>query len=272
MILSALASSSVAALPAADGGGGFHAPEPGIFWLPLIGSGDWAITEQMVWGGIITVVLAVGLVALSRKAAVVPSKGQWMLEGFYNFARNGIARDMIGSKEFLKYVPLLFTLFSLILFGNLLGIFPLAMNPVNGKIGFPIAYVVIVYVIYHTIGIKKMGLGGYFKHMVPPGLPKWIVPVVFLLELVTYFITRPLTLALRLFGNMFAGHMVIVLFVSAGAFFLLEGGPLLKLLSIPAFLMSAVMVVFEALVQFLQAYVFTLLTASYIAGALADDH
>ena len=92
-----------------------------------------------------------------------------------------------------------------------------------------------------------------------------------MLEFITYFITRPLTLALRLFGNMFAGHMLIVLFVSAGAFFLTQGIAF-KLLSVPTFVMAAAMFVFEALVQFLQAYVFTLLAASYIAGALADDH
>jgi F-type H+-transporting ATPase subunit a len=95
--------------------------------------------------------------------------------------------------------------------------------------------------------------------------------VILPLELITYFITRPLTLALRLFGNMFAGHMLIVLFVSAGAYFLTQG-VLFKLLSVPTFAMAAVMTLFEALVQFLQAYVFTLLSASYIAGALADDH
>jgi F-type H+-transporting ATPase subunit a len=211
------------------------------------------------------------MVQLSKRAAVVPTKGQWMLEGFYNFSRNGIARDMIGSREFLRFVPLLFTLFSLILVNNLFGIMPPIMFPTMSKIGFPIALTLVVYVVYHAIGIKKHGLGGYFAHMLPAGLPGWIKPVIFVLELITYFITRPLTLALRLFGNMFAGHMLIVLFVSAGAYFITQG-VLFKLLSVPTFAMAAVMTLFEALVQFLQAYVFTLLAASYIAGALADDH
>ena len=92
----------------------------------------------MVWGGISVLILSVVMVALSRKAAVVPSKGQWLFEGFYNFPRNSVARDMIGTKEFRRFVPLLVTLFAMILFYNLMGIFPLAMNPVNGKIGIQI--------------------------------------------------------------------------------------------------------------------------------------
>ncbi|MGN7246504.1 F0F1 ATP synthase subunit A [Janibacter anophelis] len=259
------------ALPAA-GGGEFHPPTPEIFWQPLFEVGGIVVTNQMAWAAIVTAVVSIALIALSRKAAVVPSKGQWLLEGFYNFPRNSVARDMIGTKEFRKFVPLIVTLFTMVLFYNLMGIFPFAMNPVTGKIGFPIALTIVVYVVYHWIGFQKMGFLGYFKHMIPPGLPSWIVPVVFLLELITYFVTRPLTLALRLFGNMFAGHMVIYLFVTAGAYFLLDGGVLLKVLSLPTFLMAGVMVLFEALVQFLQAFVFVLLTSSYIAGALADDH
>ena len=271
MILTALAAGTTTAVVAAEGGAGFETPTPDIFWLPLIGEGDWAITEQMVWGGVSVVLLSVVMVALSKKAAIVPSKGQFYMESFYNIARNGIARDMIGTKNFLKFVPLLFSLFSLILLNNWFGILPPVMNPTFGRIGFPIALTLVVYVVYHWIGIRKMGLGGYFKHLVPPGLPGWIKPAIFVLEFITYFITRPLTLALRLFGNMFAGHMLIVLFVSAGAFFLTQGIGF-KLLSLPTFVMAAAMFVFEALVQFLQAYVFTLLAASYIAGALADDH
>ena len=260
------------ALPAA-GGGEFNPPTPEIFWQPLFEVGGIVVTNQMAWAAIVTAVVSIVLIALSRKAAVVPSKGQWLLEGFYNFPRNSVARDMIGTKEFRKFVPLIVTLFTMVLFYNLMGIFPFAMNPVTGKIGFPIALTIVVYVVYHWVSIEKMGLVGYLKHMVPPGLPGWIVPFVFLLELVTYLITRPLTLALRLFGNMFAGHMVIYLFVTGAFFFLLHGdGVLLRLLSLPTFAMAGVMLIFEILVQFLQAFVFALLASSYIAGAVAEDH
>ena len=268
MTLSALAR----ALPA-SGGESYQPPTPEIFWQPLFEVGGLTVTNQMAWSAIITAVLSVVLVALSKNASVVPSKKQWLLEGVYNFPRNSVARDMIGTKEFKKFVPLLVTLFLMVLFYNFAGSFFLTMNPVNGKVGFPIALTLVVYVVYHWIGIQRMGLGGYFKHMVPPGLPGWIVPFVFLLELITYFITRPLTLALRLFGNMFAGHMVIYLFVTGAFYFLLHGdGILMQAMSVPTFIMAGAMLIFEILVQFLQAFVFTLLAASYIAGAVADDH
>jgi F-type H+-transporting ATPase subunit a len=96
--------------------------------------------------------------------------------------------------------------------------------------------------------------------------------VVFVLELVTFFITRPLTLSLRLFGNMFAGHILLLLFALGGEYLLLHGEGLLKLVSIPAFLMFFLFSAFEILIAFLQAYVFILLAAVYIAEVYADEH
>ncbi len=272
MILTAPAYVS-ALVPMAGGEGeGYQTPTPEIFWQPLFEVGGLTVTNSMAWAAIITAVLSFVMIALSKKAAVVPGKGQWLFENFYNLPRNTVARDMIGTRDFMRFVPLIFTLFTMVLFYNLAGSFFGSMMPVNSKIGFPIALTLVVYVVYHWIGVKKHGLAGYFKHMVPGGLPKAVVPVIFPLELITYFITRPLTLALRLFGNMFAGHMLIYLFVTGAFYFLLEGDVLLKLVSVPTFLMAGVMLIFELLVQFLQAFVFALLTASYIAGALADDH
>lgn len=257
-------------LPMASGDE-FVAPGSEIFWLPFIGEGDWAITEQMIWGGVSVILICAALIMLTRNVSIVPSKGQFLFEGFYNFARNSIARDMIGSKHFMRFVPFLFALFTLLLVNNWFGILPPVMNPTYGRIGFPIAAALVVYVIYHWVGIKRYGIKGYFAHMVPDGLPGWIKPAILVLEVITYFITRPLTLALRLFGNMFAGHILIVLFVSAAAYFLTQG-VVFKLLAIPTFAMAGVMWLFEALIQALQAYVFTLLAASYIAGAVAEDH
>lgn len=272
MTLSVLAPTSAAAtVPAAEGDGP-HIPGPNDFWLPLFGPEGFEITEQMVWGGVAVAIICTVMVVMSNRAKVVPSYGQWLFEGFYNIPRNSIARDMIGTKEFKKFVPLLASLFSLILLTNLFGVLPPVMNPVSGAIGFPIAFTAVVYVVYHWIGFSRHGFIGYFKHMVPAGVPLWISPVILLLELVTYFIFRPLTLALRLFGNMFAGHMLILLLAGAAGYFLLEGDGIMRLMSVPTYLMAGAMFVFEMLIQFLQAFVFTLLAASYIAGALADDH
>ena len=96
--------------------------------------------------------------------------------------------------------------------------------------------------------------------------------MVFILEAVTFLITRPVTLTLRLFGNMFAGHILLLLFALGGEFLLIHGGGALKLVSIPAFLMSFLFTAFEILIAFLQAYVFILLASVYIAEIYADAH
>ncbi len=255
-------------------------PSPSTFWQPIFrfGSVDvfgsemtLAITRPMIVMALTVGLLSWWLLATTKRAAVVPSKGQWFTEKVYDFVRNDVARDMIGSKEFMRFVPMLFAMFLLILANNWAGIIPPIQLPTFGRVGFPIALTLIVYVVYHWIGVQKHGVLGYFKFMVPGGLPVWMIPFIFLLELITFFITRPLTLALRLFGNMFAGHMLLLVF-TLGAWELFTQGGFLALVAFPAWGMSFLMILFEALVQFLQAYVFVLLAASYIGGALVDEH
>ncbi len=250
----------------------YEPPTPSEFYQPLIGSGDWAITRPMVQLAISIILIAWFLIATTRRAAVVPGKGQWATESLYNFVRNGVARDIIGSHDFLKFVPVLFSLFSLILVNNLFGIIPPFLYPTMSRIGFPIALTLIVFVLYHAVGIRKNGAWGHIKHMIPPGLPKPIYVLIIPLELLTYFVTRPLTLALRLFGNMFAGHMLLLLFITGGEYMLIHGGFGLKIAGVGSFAMAFILTIFEALIEFLQAYIFTLLAATYIAGSLADEH
>jgi F-type H+-transporting ATPase subunit a len=263
-----------ASILAAEGGEGegFHAPTPEEFYQPLIGSGDWAITRPMVVLAISVALISWFLIATTKRAAVVPGKGQWVTEGVYGLVRNGLARDIIGSRDFLRFVPVLFSLFMIILVNNLFGIIPPIQYPTMSRIGFPIALTLIVFVIYHAVGIQKNGFGGHIKHMIPPGLPKPIYVLIIPLELLTYFVTRPLTLALRLFGNMFAGHMLLLLFILGGEYMVIHGAFGLKIAGVGSFAMAFILTVFEALIEFLQAYIFTLLAATYIAGSLADEH
>ena len=270
-------SASLGALAAAEGEGHFP-PSVSDFWQPLvrlghIGDMTIAITRPMVVCALSLVVLGLWLVPIARKASVVPSKGQYIVEQVYDFVRNSIARDMIGSKDFLPFVPLLFSLFTFIALNNLFGIVPFIQMPTMARVGFPIALTLTVYVVYHWIGVKKQGgFGAYIKWMIPPGIPGWLLPLIVPLELLTFFITRPLTLALRLFGNMFAGHMLLVVFIVGGYELLTSGNIGLAVVAVPAWLMAIVMTAFEVLVQLLQAFVFTLLAASYISGALEDEH
>jgi F-type H+-transporting ATPase subunit a len=258
-------------LASADGGG-FQTPTRQEFYQPLLFDGPLAITRPAV-----VLLLSVGLIAwfliaTTRRAAIVPSKGQWVTESAYGFVRNGIARDIIGSKDFLRFVPLLFSMFVLILVNNLFGVIPPIQFPTMSRIGIPIALTLVVYITYHYIGMKRVGVGAYFKNLVPGGLPGWIVPFIFVLEVITFFITRPLTLALRLFGNMFAGHLLLLLFITGGEYMLIHGAPGIKVAGVASFIMAFVLTVFEMLIEFLQAYIFTLLAAMYIAGSLADEH
>ena len=250
----------------------FQPPSAEDFWQPLFGEGAFAITRTMVVMVLVTIALAAVMMLTTRRLAVVPGKGQYRLEGVYGLVRNSIGRDIIGSEHFRPYIPLLFTLFTLILVNNLMGIVPFVQFPTMSRIGFPLALALGVYVVYLAAGVKRRGLGGFLRSLVPSGLPWWVVPVVFVLELVTFLVTRPVTLTLRLFGNMFAGHILLLLFALGGEYLLLQGGGLLKLVSLPAFLMFFLFSAFEILIAFLQAYVFILLASVYIAEVYADAH
>lgn len=251
----------------------FTPPGPSDFWQPLFGTdGDWAVTRPMFLMVISTVVVCLMGVMWSRNLKVVPTKGQWLWENCYGVARNAVARDILGEKNFKPYLPLLFSLFMVILINNLFGVIPVLQYPTMSRIGFPIALTLIVYFLYLYLGVKRKGLGGYFKSLIPAGLPGWLIVPMFLLECITFFFTRPVTLALRLFGNMFAGHILMMLLGLGAAYLLIDGGPLFKVLSVGPFVMAILMTFFELLVEFLQAYIFTLLAALYISDSLADGH
>lgn len=257
-------------VPAA--GEGFEAPGVQDFWQPLIGDGAFAITRPMVVMVLSVAFLSWLMLAATKRLTVVPGKGQFFTEAVYGLVRNAIARDIIGSKNFRPYLPLLFSMFVLILLNNVFAIIPIIQYPTTSRIAFPAAIAIVVFVVYLAIGMRRQGVLGYIMGLLPPGLPGWIKPLVFFLELITYFFTRPVTLALRLFGNMFAGHLLLLLFTLGAEYMLLHGSGILPALSVAPFVMTFVMTGFELLVQFLQAYIFTLLAALYIAGSLADEH
>ncbi len=260
---------------AAEGEEGFDAPGIEDFFWPVVGGdSNFAITRPMLVMTISVAVLAWFFITVAGRLTIVPSKRQWMAEQAYGFVRNSIARDVIGAKDFRPYIPLLMTLFTLILFNNVMGVLPFVQFPTMSRIAFPIVLTLIVYVVYHTVAIRrKHGVWGYLKSLVPPGLPLWLRPIMFFLEVLTYFIIRPLTLALRLFGNMLAGHLMLLVFILGGEYLLLHGSSIfIQLSGILGLAFGVVMTFFELLVQFLQAFIFTLLTALYISDAVSEHH
>ncbi len=258
---------ALAPLPAA-----YTAPGVQDFWQPLIGSGAWALTRPTVEFIVVGMIIGVAMLVLTRNLKLVPSKGQFFTEGAYGFIRNGVGRDIIGSKEFLRWVPFLFAVFLVILLNNLMGVVPVAQFPTFARFGFDVAMTLVVYTVYQVTAIRRKGALGYLKSLVPPGLPIWVIPLVFVLEFITYFVTRPVTLALRLFGNMFAGHLILLVFSTGGEYLLLHSTALNKPVGVLSYALYAVMFLFEILIEVLQAYIFVLLTALYIAGAVADEH
>ena len=252
-------------------GEGFVPPSTKDFELPPI-FGDNVYTTKPIFLVFLSVILiSVFFLLASRKAAVVPSKLQFAGESVYEFVRNGLGRDVIGH-DFMRFVPYLFTLFTFILVNNLFGIVPLLQFPTMSHVGFAYVLAIFTFIVFHYVGIRHHGFFKYIKDiMFMPGVPKPAYILITPLEILTFFLVRPLTLSLRLFANMFAGHLLLLVFILGGEH-LLSGAIGLKLISPFAFGIGIVMTFFEFMVQCLQAYIFTLLTALYIAGALADEH
>jgi F-type H+-transporting ATPase subunit a len=265
-------------LAAAEGGedSGFQSPTIEEFYPePLVsfsvGPIDFDITRITVIMIIATAGILALLVAAVRKPSIVPGKLQYLGESGYAIVRDGMARDVIGPKG-LPFAPFLGALFFFILANNAMSIIPFFQISPNSKFAIPLVLAVIVWVLYNWVGIREQGAGKYFKDAaIPPGVPIGALILVTPIELLQVFIIRPFTLAVRLFANMFAGHMLLVVF-SLGATYLLTAGNIQPVFGVASFAMAVVMTFFEILVIVLQAYVFTVLTATYIAGSVEPAH
>ena len=240
-----------------------------------------AFFEQVGWFGkaILLVIISVFVVsgffyAAVRRPAVVPSRMQFTGELVYDFVRTGIGRDIIGSRDYKQFVPLLLTLFSFILVNNVFGITPFVSFPPMAHIAFPMVLALIVLVVYNVVGIRRQGFGRYFKDvMFIPGVPKFVYPILAPIELLTILFIRPFTLTLRLFANMFAGHMLLLVFVTGAEYMIFEvANPALKAAGLLTGGVAVVMSLFELFVEIFQAYIFALLTALYISGAVNEGH
>jgi F-type H+-transporting ATPase subunit a len=244
-------------------------PKP-LFSFALLGI-DFEITRITLILWIATLAMIGFLVWTVRKPSIVPSKGQFLGESGYSLVRDGIARDVVGPRG-VPFAPFLASLFFFILANNLMSIIPLAQFSPMSKFAFPLVLAVICWVLYIYIGIREQGVGKYFKDiMFLPGVPKFMYVLVTPIEVLQNFIVRPFTLAVRLFANMFAGHMLLLVF-SVGATYLFTVGGMSYVFGGISFLMAIVMTFFELLVMFLQAYVFTVLMGTYLNGSIEAEH
>jgi F-type H+-transporting ATPase subunit a len=222
----------------------------------------------LVWVAVAAIIIF--FLVSYRKPKLVPTKKQWLAESAYGFVRNNIAVEMIGPKG-VSFAPYLTTLFLFVLVMNFFSIVPLIQISPNSHIAFPAILAVISYVMFIYVGIRKHGFVKYFKNALIPPAPWFILPLLIPIEFFSNFLVRPFSLAVRLFANMFAGHMLLLVF-TLGGFAMINANAWFVPFSIVSWIMTIALTFLEFLVICLQAYVFTVLTASYVQGALADEH
>lgn len=211
-----------------------------------------------------------------RKSVVnkefVPGRFQMFGEISINFVRKSIAHEQLGEKDGDRFLPLLTTIFFIVLGMNITGIIPGLNIAGTSVIGLPMILAVAAYVTFIYAGIKKHGLAFFKTALFPAGVPPAFYVLVTPIEFLSTFILRPVTLALRLMMNMIAGHLLLVLCFSATQYFFFNSEGIFKSFGVGTFAFGFVFTLFEMLVAFLQAYVFTLLTTVYIQLSLADEH
>ena len=211
----------------------------------------------------------------TRSLKLVPTRGQVAMEFVINFVRKGIVIDTLGEKDGKRFMPILMTIFFLTLALNLTGTIPGLQIASTGLIGQALIMAVVAYGTFIYAGLNRHGVRFFKNSLVLPGVPLPIQPVIILLEFLSTFIIRPITLTLRLTMNMVAGHMLLALcFLATNFFFVtvLASGNPLGLIGVGTFAFGVVFVVLEIFIGALQAFVFTILTAIYIQMALASEH
>ncbi|MDO8381410.1 MULTISPECIES: F0F1 ATP synthase subunit A [Microbacterium] len=254
--------------------GGFHPPSIWEFFPDaVLFEGTWfALTRINLIQILASVVLIVVFLIGTRRMKIVPGRFQSVVEMGLDFVRVNIAHDLLGRKDGNRFLPILTTFFFLILFMNITGIIPLLNIAGTSVIAMPLLLAIVAYVTFIYAGIRKSP-GNFFKNsLMPSGVPWPLYIIIIPLEFLSTFIIRPVTLTLRLLMNMIVGHLMLVLFFAATQFFIFSLGGFWSLLGVGTLAFGFAFTLFEILVAFLQAYVFTILTAVYIQLAVAEEH
>lgn len=236
---------------------------------------EWPEIMPWVSKYVVIVVLSVILVsafwfAAGRKQALVPRGAQSIGESMYMFIRNDIVVDVMGeSKAALKYVPYLVALFSFILMNNVFEIIPPFFFPATSRLALPMVLALLTWFIFVIQGIVSQGIGHYFGGVLfPAGVPWPLYILLTPIELVSVFLVRPLTLMVRLFANLVAGHTIVTLMIVFTAANMDFSDPLRLPIGIVSLAGGVAMFGFELFVSVIQAFVFTILTAVYIGESI----
>lgn len=218
--------------------------------------------------------LAVGLLwAAFRKRRVVPTRFGAAMEGLVSFVRDEVAVGIIGP-DGVKYFPYLLSIFMFVLIGNLFEVTPFVNFPITSRMAIPAFLSLVTWLIFVTVGFVKNGFGYLGGIVWPRSVPVGLRPLVGLIEFLSTFLLRPLTLAVRLFANLVAGHVMLSLMLVSAFVFITNAGDL-GLRAGWGVLWMAIgfgIFLFEIAVSFLQAYIFTLLSAVYIQTSVHPEH
>jgi F-type H+-transporting ATPase subunit a len=228
----------------------------------------YAINKTALLCLISTALILLLYVGGSRRMTLVPrGRLQHILEMTYEFIDRGITRDVVGN-DATRFTPFLGALFLFILFLNFWEVIPGIQFPPTSRFAIPLFLALMVYVIYWFLGFKHQGFKYLTGHLFPAGVPLFLYILVTPIELVQILLVRPFSLAVRLLANMMAGHILLTALALLTAYTLTNA----PIIAIGPFLLNVGVTGFEILVGFLQAYIFTLLTAVYIADSLHAEH
>lgn len=251
-------------------GCGYPAPSLESFdFRPIFTIGSFNFTKPDLIALVCAAIVVVFFGFAFWKPKIVPRGMQNLGEVALFAVRDQILRPSLG-KRGDSFLPFLMALFFFIWIMNLMEIIPFFQFPAMSRSGFPWSLVAIVYITYLYLGFKNQGFVGYFKKMVPGDVPKWVLVILVPIEFARYFIVQPFTLGVRLFANMFAGHLLLLIFILASWY--LASLSVGLVFAATSFVMVIAVTALEALIQLLQAFIFTTLTAVYIADSLETAH
>jgi F-type H+-transporting ATPase subunit a len=219
-----------------------------------------------------TIGTVVFLLAGRQSAKTAPRGIRNIAESTVEFIENGVVMQTMG-RDGLGWTPFLLSLFTFIYLCNVPGIIPFLQMPATARMALPLFLSLLVWVVFIVTGFKHQGLAYLKNSLFPPGVPKALYILVTPIEFISTFLVRPFSLTVRLFANMLAGHILLVTFaLLSEALFQAEGNPALIPVGVLPLFMLIFLTGFEVLVAFLQAYIFTILTAVYIGGAAHPEH
>lgn len=243
-----------------------------IVQLPSIGPFDLSVNKAVIYLWIATAIIVIVALVVARSLKVTPGRFQFVIEALYELARDGIVGSVMKSGK-ATWFPYVGAVFFFVLVNNLLGLLPLPMGEhhqpsfyaATANLFVTATLALFTFAFTHYAGVRKNGAVRYFKNWAPPSAPPVLKQVIFVIHVVSE-VFRLISLSVRLFANMLAGHAILGVFFAMALIFqsylaalILQGG-------------SVLIYLFEVFVAFIQAFIFAILSAVYIGGALDQDH